>query len=325
MRPVAPLQRRLRQLHHARSSILPTASSHQAFRRPPVPYRTRQWNRLVSRTLKAVLADLPEDAATSGQEIPHVPELSQWQDVVCFLEGNAERQAGVTQGWVDALAGSVRCPLDSLSMPDTIRLFSALAELKCKPPQAWLQHLEQKVQGGLRPDEIASIIWSLAELDCVPSDAWLTAMLAAARQLLSEFLAPDLSRLVCAVATLDASPPPGWTRDAVEEATFQLREFGADFSAMDVARLASGMAKLLQEPDEEFREAALAVATAKTRTMEERSAVDFALGQLRVGTRTLATDPRWTHEELNWLPRRERDKRRIMKDNWERTQWQGWK
>jgi hypothetical protein len=33
---------------------------------------------------------------------------------------------------------------------------------------------------------------------------------------------------------------------------------------------------------------------------------------------------RWTHEELRWLPRRERDKRRIMSEGWYRTQWGGW-
>jgi hypothetical protein len=33
---------------------------------------------------------------------------------------------------------------------------------------------------------------------------------------------------------------------------------------------------------------------------------------------------RWTHEELSWLPRRERDKRRILKDGWFRTKWSGW-
>lgn len=33
---------------------------------------------------------------------------------------------------------------------------------------------------------------------------------------------------------------------------------------------------------------------------------------------------RWTHEELRWLPRRERDKRRIIKEGWYRTKWGGW-
>ncbi len=33
---------------------------------------------------------------------------------------------------------------------------------------------------------------------------------------------------------------------------------------------------------------------------------------------------RWTHEELHWLPRRERDKRRIIKEGWYRTKWGGW-
>jgi hypothetical protein len=37
-----------------------------------------------------------------------------------------------------------------------------------------------------------------------------------------------------------------------------------------------------------------------------------------------AAPRRWTHEELSWLPRRERDKRRILKDGWFRSKWGGW-
>ena len=53
--------------------------------------------------------------------------------------------------------------------------------------------------------------------------------------------------------------------------------------------------------------------------------MDFALARLEgVGhDRSMHFDPRWTHEELNWLPRRERDKRRILKEGWQRTQWGG--
>lgn len=62
----------------------------------------------------------------------------------------------------------------------------------------------------------------------------------------------------------------------------------------------------------------------KTNTIEEKAAVDFALAKLEAGARTMVFDPRWTHEELRWLPRSERDKRRIIKEGWVRTKWGGW-
>jgi hypothetical protein len=63
----------------------------------------------------------------------------------------------------------------------------------------------------------------------------------------------------------------------------------------------------------------------RTRTIEEKGAVDFALAKLDAkGKRSMHYDPRWTHEELKWLPRRERDKRRILSEGWYRTQWGGW-
>jgi hypothetical protein len=59
-------------------------------------------------------------------------------------------------------------------------------------------------------------------------------------------------------------------------------------------------------------------------TIEDKAAVDFALCKLESSDRSLHYDPRWTHEELHWLPRRERDKRRIIKQTWQRSQWGGW-
>lgn len=61
-------------------------------------------------------------------------------------------------------------------------------------------------------------------------------------------------------------------------------------------------------------------------SIDEKGAVDFALAKLDAkGKRSMHYDPRWTHEELKWLPRRERDKRRILKEGWYRTQWTGWR
>ena len=59
-------------------------------------------------------------------------------------------------------------------------------------------------------------------------------------------------------------------------------------------------------------------------TIGEKAAVDFALTRLdEGGDRSLFYDPRWTYEEMGWLPRSERDKRRIIKETWQRSQWRG--
>ena len=136
-----------------------------------------------------------------------------------------------------------------------------------------------------------------------------------------------------------------WTRAVLGEAEYQLVEFPADLSAFDLARLALGLALLAEagaaaslaagagagaepwpEPSARLREALLKAVYGRTRAIEEKAAVDYALARLDArGKRSMHYDPRWTHEELKWLPRRERDKRRILKDGWYRTQWQGWR
>ncbi|KAG2489734.1 hypothetical protein HYH03_011841 [Edaphochlamys debaryana] len=116
-----------------------------------------------------------------------------------------------------------------------------------------------------------------------------------------------------------------------EEIRFQLVEFGSDFEAPDVGRLISGMAGLRLgghvARDDEYRRVLMKVVYGKTRSLVDKAAVDFALSRLLDDdpeARSMHYDTRWTHEELHWLPRRERDKRRIIKEGWYRTQWGGW-
>ncbi|GLC46109.1 hypothetical protein PLESTB_001031500 [Pleodorina starrii] len=173
-----------------------------------------------------------------------------------------------------------------------------------------------------------------------------------------DFLAPDLCRVVCALGSLAAAaappsaggvpPPPaaataasgrgGFSPDPEvvaalnEEIRYQLTEFDADFEAADLGRLISGMAGLrlgsAVGADEEYRRVLMKAVYGKTRSLGDKAAVDFALSRL-MGTdepeaRSMHFDTRWTHEELRWLPRRERDKRRILKEGWYRTKWGGW-
>ncbi|GLI62620.1 hypothetical protein VaNZ11_005284 [Volvox africanus] len=176
------------------------------------------------------------------------------------------------------------------------------------------------------------------------------------------FLAPDLCKVVCALGSLGAPPATGALqesstqrqpiatagtggggrvrgfvvdRDLVqalnEEIRYQLTEFHADFEAADLGRLISGMAGLrlgaAVVADEEYRRILMKAVYGKTRSISDKASVDFALSRLLVDdpeARSMHYDSRWTHEELRWLPRRERDKRRILKDGWYRTKWGGW-
>jgi hypothetical protein len=111
-----------------------------------------------------------------------------------------------------------------------------------------------------------------------------------------------------------------WARAVIDECEYQLVEFSADFTPFDLARLALGIALLQDigadaaaaqaggaawpEAGVRLREALLKAVYARTRTIEEKAAVDFALARLDAkGKRSMHYDPRWTHEELNWLPR----------------------
>jgi len=230
----------------------------------------------------------------------------------------------------------------------------------------------------------------------------LRAVMAALEPQLQDLFAPDLARVVCAAGALarnasnaavgsgsgssDASSssalPPTFAAAVVEEVTYQVTEFAADFGAYDLARLVSGLADLTvvvaseaageqasaaeQPPPssssssssaslraalsfpEQFSRTLMAAVYARTSTIAERGAVDFALAKLSTAQefaaaaaaaggpgadggagfarRSLHFDPRWTHEEMSacgWLPRHDRDKKRIIQRDWRRMQWGG--
>ena len=59
--------------------------------------------------------------------------------------------------------------------------------------------------------------------------------------------------------------------------------------------------------------------------------MDFALHKLASSESESLTsmhyDTRWTHEEMScagWLPRHDRDKKRIIAEQWQRSLWGGW-
>lgn len=120
--------------------------------------------------------------------------------------------------------------------------------------------------------------------------------------------------------------PAGFADAVLAEVQYQVTEFPADLGAFDLARMASGLADLGISPSTVLQDRLMKAVYMRTRTIEEKGAVDFALAKLDAkGKKSMHYDPRWTHEELKWLPRRERDKRRLIKEGWYRTQWTGWR
>lgn len=119
--------------------------------------------------------------------------------------------------------------------------------------------------------------------------------------------------------------PAGFADAVLAEVQYQITEFPADLGAFDLARIASGLADLGISPTSALQDRLMKAVYMRTRTIEEKGAVDFALAKFDAkGKKSMHYDPRWTHEELKWLPRRERDKRRLIKEGWYRTQWTGY-
>ncbi|EFJ42323.1 hypothetical protein VOLCADRAFT_107300, partial [Volvox carteri f. nagariensis] len=175
--------------------------------------------------------------------------------------------------------------------------------------------------------DLADLLWVLSELpdNELPWESRTVATAAAVRSVgpsspPSE--APAVPRSGGGGFTVD----PELVRALGDEIRYQLTEFDADFDAADLGRLISGMAGLWLGPavagDEEYRRILMKAVYGKTRSIVDKAAVDFALSRLLLDdpeARSMHYDSRWTHEELRWLPRRERDKRRILKEGWYRT------
>jgi len=220
------------------------------------------------------------------------------------------------------------------------------------------KHIAAAASGGddAAPRAVAQLLWGVSELVGGPSSAAAAAAAAATAQgaqpaatsstepyvdelwvataakavlagiLDAAFFAPDLCTALCALGSLGYTAAPDWAAAVAKEAEYQVTEFMADFTPQDLARLASGLADLRLQPalGPNFQPALMKAVYSKLRTIEDKGAVDFALAKLETGERSMHYDPRWTHEELRWLPRRERDKRRIIEQGFVRSQWGGW-
>eukprot|EP00798_Chlamydomonas_sp_ICE-L_P004153 gene4153-14251_t len=179
---------------------------------------------------------------------------------------------------------------------------------------------------------LSKAAWAGGELGGDGSSEWLDALVVATTKAMEdEFLAPDLAALTCTLGAQSKQGgyevPETLVNALRDEAYYQLNEFMSDFSGKDIARILIGLADLgVQASGETANDMHYVVMKAvysQLKTIEDKAAVDFALGKLDTGKSSLFYDTRWTYEEMGWLPRCERDKRRIINENFERGQWGG--
>lgn len=257
-----------------------------------------------------------------------------------------------SQQWMQRLVISLQPHLQHIQTGDICQLLQHLAQLDYTPDAQCMAVMLQQIgaqRQQLSPQQLSLLLWSLSNLRHTLQQQFWEDMLRAAEAKLQDFYGPDLAQFLCAAGSIFSSSnssydpevglqaslaaadtqvqltlPPGLAAAVAGEVEYQVCEFVGDLSAFDLARLASGLADLGIEPSAKLQDALLKAVYMRTRTIEEKGAVDFALAKLDAkGKKSMHYDPRWTHEELKWLPRRERDKRRIIKENWYRTQWGG--
>jgi hypothetical protein len=242
--------------------------------------------------------------------------------------------------WMQQLLTGLCSRLQDLSTQQLAGLLWSLSNLRYTPdPQQW-QELLQAAQGRLEefygPDLALLVCGAGSILSSTSSsfdpEGGVRLQQSAADAAAAVTSSPD------AGASTQASPastssssvgqlvlPAGFADAVLSEVQYQVTEFPADLGAFDLARLASGLADLGISPSTALQDRLMKAVYMRTRTIEEKGAVDFALAKLDAkGKKSMHYDPRWTHEELKWLPRRERDKRRLIKEGWYRTQWTGY-
>ncbi|MEW5308845.1 MAG: hypothetical protein WDW38_000775 [Sanguina aurantia] len=192
---------------------------------------------------------------------------------------------------------------------------------------------------------ITQLVWGVSEMRIDPGGPLLAELWAILEPQLQDLLGSDLATLTCGLgiivvetgrplqppqppASSSASPAEQlqqhrqrWVQVLGTEAEYQLKQFPTDFDAFSLARLVSGLAGLGFDPEAGFRTILMRAVYPSMKTIEEKAAVDFALAKF--GKVSMKYDTRWTFAEMHWLPGHERDKRRIMKENWVKTQWTG--
>lgn len=237
--------------------------------------------------------------------------------------------------WMTAAMQQLCTQLPQLSTAQLSGLLWSLSNLRHTPhPQQWtalLQAAATNIQDFYGPD-LAQFVCAAGSI-YANSNSSFDLETGARQQVLAAEPAvgtPPAAAPAPAAGLAAGQPalalPEGWQVAVAQEVQYQVTEFVGDLGAFDLARLASGLADLGITPSSSLQDVLLKAVYMRTRTIEEKGAVDFALAKLDAkGKKSMHYDPRWTHEELHWLPRRERDKRRILKEGWYRTQWSGWR
>jgi hypothetical protein len=271
-------------------------------------------------------------AALCASAQPLLPRLSPGQ-LVQLLQHMAALNYTPPPAWMDAASAALAPGVDALAPAQLAGLLWAVSNLSCAPPPALLQAAldasRQQLQDFLAPDLALAASAVGALLGGGVPRAWAAAVVAEAEFQLVEYNSDwrpfDLARLIIGLSSMLRQPEPGSEGGAGAAPAAAASSPGDPQPSSSGRSLQEAAGAAEPQVTERFMTALMKAVYASTRTIEEKAAVDFALAMLAVDDRrSMHFDTRWTHEELKWLPRRERDKRRILKDGWYRTKWGGW-
>lgn len=298
------------------SPTLPAAQQQQTAA-PPIPLPSQAWCQQVLTAAQPLLAQAP--AAASCEVLQLLSRLDYTPD---------------TDWMQQLLSGLCRDRLQDLSTQQLAGLVWSLSNLRHTPSQqhwgAILGAAQARLQDFYGPD-LALLVCGAGSIvssstSSFDPDSGLKQQDSSTSPPPSPSDNTAATTTSSAVVNSDLTLPGGWADAVLEEVSYQVTQFPADLGAFDLARTASGLADLGISPSTQLQDKLLKAVYMRTRTIEEKGAVDFALAKLDAkGKKSMHYDPRWTHEELKWLPRRERDKRRLIKEGWYRTQWTGWR
>jgi hypothetical protein len=240
-------------------------------------------------------------------------------------------------GWAAAALAALQAGFGRMDSRQLAAAFWAVGELGVEPPPAWAAAAHGALLARL-PDffapDFAAAVCAVGSWEAKPTAEWAAAVAGEAAFQLGAFAADfaprDLARLISGAPPPPPLPrlmslgaftspphrslPPFCSNDAIP----------ATWPPIADRRHRAGLADVGAPVDEALRTPLMTAVHLRLRTIGDKAAIDFALAKLEAGARSMHFDPRWTHEELHWLPRRERDKRRILKDGWYRTKWGGW-
>ncbi|GFR41332.1 hypothetical protein Agub_g2017 [Astrephomene gubernaculifera] len=161
---------------------------------------------------------------------------------------------GPPRSLITAWHRAAAAALPGFNAIDAAHSLWALATLRERPPQPWLQGLVVQCRGGLGslpPAELALLLWSLAALRFRPTWSWLADALAASMPALHGMSGQDFAMLTAAAAALGARPSGAWSTATLAA----LRPRLGSLQTRALANTARALYRLRVQPEPEWLEA----------------------------------------------------------------------